>query len=105
MTQQELSLDIQAAHPTSDDLIYIERRGDNYSWRHTTTSTDMLKVRADIADGSLPDVWIYYSGTWPTQDPDRWQAFFDDLLAEMESMGGGADRCRWSLDEPWPHMH
>jgi len=24
----------------------------------------------------------------------------------MEAMAGGfPDRCRWPLDEPWPHMH
>jgi hypothetical protein len=31
--------------------------------------------------------------------------FFDDLLAELESMAGAADRCRWPVDEPWPHQH
>jgi hypothetical protein len=27
------------------------------------------------------------------------------LLAEMESMCGGADRCRWPLDQPYPPGH
>jgi hypothetical protein len=31
--------------------------------------------------------------------------FVEDLLAEMESMCGGADRCRWPLDQPYPVRH
>ena len=29
----------------------------------------------------------------------------DDLIAEMDSMSGGADRCRWPLDQPYPVRH
>ena len=29
----------------------------------------------------------------------------EELLAEMESMCGGADRCRWPLDQPYPIQH
>jgi hypothetical protein len=29
----------------------------------------------------------------------------EDLLAEMESMCGGADRCRWPLDQPYAPGH
>ena len=51
-----------------------------------------------------PDAWMTFSAPWPW-DPQRLRAFFDDLLAELESMVARADRCRWPLDEPWPHMH
>jgi hypothetical protein len=33
------------------------------------------------------------------------RALFDDLLAELESMVDRTDRCRWPVDEPWPHAH
>ena len=70
---------------------------------------------AEDADGALAAissaravarerVWNWAGA--PTQDPDTVSAFFDDLFAEMEPSGsGGEDRCRWSLDDPWPHWH
>jgi hypothetical protein len=45
-----------------------------------------------------------FSVAWPVE-ADRLRPFFDDLLAELESMAAGADRCRWPVDEPWPHFH
>jgi hypothetical protein len=49
---------------------------------------------------------MYYSGRWPIDEPEKLPAFFEDLLAELESMTGAApDRCRWSPDDPWPHSH
>ena len=32
-----------------------------------------------------PDVWMCFSAAWP-EDPARLRTFFDDLLAELESM-------------------
>ena len=55
--------------------------------------------------GPSADVWMSFSAAWPLDDPDRLRAFFDDVIAELESMAGGADRCRWPIDEPWPHFH
>ena len=58
--------------------------------------------------GGPADAWLYYTGRWPPgagAEGSTFPAFFDELLAEMESMVGGADRCRWPLDEPWPHGH
>jgi hypothetical protein len=49
-------------------------------------------------------VWMSFSATWPAE-PQRLRSFLDDLLAELESMAAGADRCRWPVDEPWPHFH
>jgi hypothetical protein len=45
-----------------------------------------------------------FCAAWP-DDPERLRAFFDDLLAELESMVAPADRCRWPADQPWPHFH
>jgi len=103
LNREELYLDILAARPTPDEPVYIERRGEDYSWSHTKSGPDMLAIRS--SSDTLPDAWIYYSGQWPGEDGDRWRAFFDDLIAEMESMAGGGDRCRWPLGEPWPHSH
>ena len=40
----------------------------------------------------------------PGDDPVRRPGLFDDVLAEMETMVSGGDRCRWSPDEPWPRQ-
>lgn len=105
MTREELISNIEAARPSGDDVVYVERRGEEYAWKRTPLGA------AASADGlggeARPDVWIYYTGQWPSGDGDsrQWRLFLDDLLDEMESMAGGFDRCRWPLDEPWPHGH
>jgi hypothetical protein len=48
---------------------------------------------------------MFYSGPWPAGTPAEMSRFAGDLLAEMESMCGGADRCRWPLDQPYPMRH
>ncbi|HEY4019160.1 MAG TPA: hypothetical protein VGM75_10765 [Pseudonocardiaceae bacterium] len=101
MNRTDLFASIVAAGPGSDDVVYLERRGDAYAW-HTVAAADQ---RWDFSGQDGPDVWMYFHGAWPLDDPARLQLFFDDLLEELESMAGGADRCRWPLDEPWPHTH
>ena len=81
---------IAAARPAPGEVIHVERRGDRYAWRRGGPSPGDL-------DGQLPDAWIWYSGTWPLDDPAALSAMFVDLLAELESMTGGADRCRSAL--------
>jgi hypothetical protein len=105
LTREELFSEILAARPGGNDLVYIERRGEDYGWNRVNLGTDMPAARPNSS--TLPDAWIYYSGWWPFENEgiDRWHAFFDDLLAEMESMADGTDRCRWPFDEPWPHGH
>jgi hypothetical protein len=104
MNRDELFASIVATCPGRDDIVYLERRGDCYSWH-------AVPVGAAIADPSPaathdnPDVWMSFSAVWPFDDPARLRAFFDDLLAELESMAARLDRCRWPLDEPWPHAH
>ncbi len=99
MNRDELVAELMADLPEAGELVYIERRGDDYMWHHTDADTI---VSGTDGGASLPDAWIYYSGPWPTQDPDRVSAFFDDMFAEL---GAGEDRCRWSIDDPWPHWH
>ena len=102
MNRSELIAELMADLPEPGELVYIERRGDRYAWRRT--NADTLVTRPD--DGaSPPDAWVYYHGPWPTRDSDAVSAFFDDLFAEMEAAAGGNDRCRWSVDDPWPHKH
>jgi hypothetical protein len=98
MTRDELFASIVAAGPGRDDLVYLERRGDAYDWRVVTTAQTPSAATA-------PDVWMSFSARWPLDQPARLRAFFDDLLAELESMANTADRCRWPVDEPWPHQH
>ena len=103
MTREELFDALRAAHPADDDPVYLQRSGEDYAWSHVQAGADMFDARPGAA--ALPDAWLYYSGRWPNGDTGRWRAFFEDLLAEMEAMAGGADRCRWPLDDPWPHSH
>jgi hypothetical protein len=100
MNREELFASIVAARPGREDTVYLERRGDSYHWRIVPLG-DAVAVTSSESD---PDVWMSFSATWP-ENPDRTRAFFDDLLAELESMASRTDRCRWPLDEPWPHSH
>jgi hypothetical protein len=97
MTRDELIASIVAAGPGRDDTVYLERTGDSYDWR--------LLSAQKPSKTSSPDVWMWFSAAWPLDEPARLHAFFDDLLAELDSMADTADRCRWPIDEPWPHQH
>jgi hypothetical protein len=99
MKRQELFASIVAARPGREDTVYLERRRDSYDWRIMPVDTVATETPSDDAD-----VWMCFSTSWP-EDPTRMRAFFDDLLAELESMASRADRCRWPLDQPWPHSH
>jgi hypothetical protein len=98
MTREELFASIVAARPDRDDTVYLERRGEDYDWR-------IVPVGGLPSGAGDADVWMSFSAVWPIDDPVRMRAFFEDLLAELESMADKVDRCRWRLDEPWPHMH
>ena len=102
MNREELFASIVAARPGRDDTVYLERCGQDYDWR-------VVPLDGAVADSTRPagepDVWMSFSAAWPVDDPGQMRAFFDDLLAELESMADAADRCRWPIDEPWPHRH
>ena len=102
MDRAQLLTAIVDARPGPADVVYVERRGESYGCR-VTGPEEGLALGGGA--GEFPDVWIYWSGEWPAQDGERQRAVFDDLLEEMESMAGGSDRCRWSIDDPWPHRH
>lgn len=103
MDQARLLAEIAAAQTQPDDVLYLERQGDDYRWR--------LLGPGEFQAGNVPqgqselDAWIFYTGPWPTGHPDDLPAFLGELLAEMESMCGGVDRCRWPLDQPYPLRH
>jgi len=99
MDRAELFTSLAAAAPSREDVVYVERRGAAYAWHQVAPGDEP----PDPSSG--PDVWMYFSGDWPQDDQVRLAAFCDDMLAEMESMAGGADRCRWPLDQPWPLSH
>ncbi len=103
MNRQALFTSIVAARPGRDDIVYLERRGDEYDWR-LLHSGDAAVVAAPSVDAG-PDVWMSFSASWPVDDPERLRAFLDDMMAELESMADKTDRCRWPIDEPWPHSH
>jgi glucuronate isomerase len=103
MDRQRLLAEIATAQAKPDNVLYLERQGEDYSWRFL----DAGDVREATAQGGEPgpDAWMVYSGPWPTHERDDLPEFLDELLAEMESMCGGADRCRWPLDQPYPLRH
>ncbi|MBA3419316.1 MAG: hypothetical protein ACR2KO_10995 [Geodermatophilaceae bacterium] len=98
MDQDQLFSSIADAAPSAEDIVYVERRGTAYSWHLVVQGAELPPSSAGA------DVWMYFSGNWPQDDPERLRAFCDDMLAEMESMAGG-DRCRWPLSEPYPLGH
>ena len=101
MDREELFASIVAARPGRDDLVYVERQGEQYQWRMVPDGNAIF----DMPVSGGPEVWMSFSAAWPFEDPARMRAFFDDLLAELDSMADTADRCRWPIDEPWPHFH
>jgi hypothetical protein len=104
MDRAQLLAQITEAGPGPQDAVLLERRGDDYRWTRLEPG-----VAPDLSWGqrpeSSPDAWIFYTGPWPAGRPADLPAFLEDLLAEMESMCGGADRCRWPLDQPYPVRH
>ena len=103
MNRDELFSSIVAARPGRDDIVYLERRGDDYDWQLVPVGD--VAVDPSPSASPTPDVWMSFSATWPVDDPERLRAFFDDVIAELESMADRTDRCRWPIDEPWPHSH
>lgn len=99
LDRDQLRNDMLAHPPKPGELVYVERRADRYAWHKIGATFDVAGV------APAADAWIYYSGEWRERDSPGWDAFFSDLLAELDSMAGGDDRCRWPLDDPWPHAH
>ena len=98
MTRDELFASIVATRPGRDDLVHLGRCGDSCNWR-------MVAIAEMPSSATAPDVWMSFSAAWPIDEPARLRAFFDNLLAELESMAYTADRGRWPVDEPWPRHH
>lgn len=101
MDRTQFLASVASAEPGPGQVLYLERRGEEYAWRPVDDAAAMA-VGSPPEDGQ-PDAWLYF--TWPTGGPEPRRAFALDLLAEMESSAGGVDRCRWPLDQPWPHGH
>lgn len=100
MDWDELAAEILADLPNSGELTYLARTGTAYTW---CVVCDPSQPPHSTPSLPPPDAWIYYSGRWPGMADAA--AFFADLREELESMIGGVDRCRWPLDQPWPHGH
>ena len=94
MDQDALFAAIVAIAPGEGDLLYVERRGETYAMTLTPPGGDMPFPT------DTPDAWIFWSAKWPDDSPDQQRAVFADLLAEMETMAGGADRCHWIAEPP-----
>ena len=105
LTREQLFAELSDAAIAPGDLVFIERRGEDYAWERIGIGTEMPMLGANTE--RRPDVWIYYSGQWPfgSDSLERCRLFFADLLDEMEAMAGDMDHCRWPFDEPWPQRH
>ena len=73
-----------------------------YCWREIGAGQPM----AAAGKGGFPDAWVFSAAPWPVEaDVEAQRAFFDDLLAEIETMVDGPDRCRWDFDDPYNRRH
>jgi hypothetical protein len=102
MDRAQLLAELAGAGTEPGEAVLVERRGQDYLWRRLPPGGVPALARDELPG---PDAWIVYSGPWPVGRPQDLAPFAEDLLAEMESMCGGADRCRWPLDAPWPPGH
>jgi hypothetical protein len=102
VTEEEVFLAIVAARPGPDEVLFVGRSGQEYSWRAVAAGQPMT---AEV-DGVFLDAWMFSAIAWPCDADDaRQRAFFQDLVAEMETMAAGADRCRWEFDDPYGFRH
>ena len=104
MDRARLLAEMTEAGPGPQEAVIVERRGDDYSWARLDPGA-APDLSWEQRMGCGPDAWIFYTGPWPAGRLADLPAFLEDLLAEMESMCGGADRCRWPLDQPYPVRH
>jgi hypothetical protein len=104
MDRTRLLAELAAAEPGPEGVLYLERLGEDYRWRFEAAGSMQVAVSQQPGDRA-PDAWMFYSGPWPGGGPAGLPRFVEDLLAELESMCGGADRCRWPLDQPYPMRH
>ena len=102
MTEDEVFVAILAARPGPEDIVYVGRSDQDYTWRVVNPGGPMLPG----PDGVFPDAWMFTNVAWPVDADEAGQRrFFDDMVAEMETMAGGADRCRWEFDDPYGYRH
>jgi hypothetical protein len=102
MDRSQLLTQILNHFPIPGETMYLQRRGKEYDWSYLDPGATLPQPDGG---GGAPDAWLFYSGTWPDDDPERVAAHLDDLLAELDSMCGGQDRCRCPLDQPYPFEH
>lgn len=102
MTEEEVFEAIVASKPGPDEILFIGRTGKDYSWRSVPPGEPMS---AEV-DGVFFDAWMFGNVAWPTgNDLDEQRRFFDDWVAEMDTMDAGVDRCRWEFDDPYGLRH
>lgn len=102
MTEDEVFDSIVAAKPGPDEVLFVGRNGKEYSWRSVPAGEPMS---AEV-DGVFLEAWMFLTAPWPTGvGVDEQRVFYDDLVAEMETMADGADRCRWEFDDPYGYRH
>ena len=102
MTEEEVFEAILATKPGPDEILFVGRTGKEYSWRFIPPGEPMS---AEV-DGVFLDCWMFSTVAWPRDaDMEAQRDFFDDWVAEMETMADGADRCRWEFDDPYGYRH
>lgn len=102
MTEEEVFDAIVAAAPGPDEILFVGRSGKDYSWRSVQPGEPMSVE----VEGIMLDAWMFSTVAWPTAaDLEEQRDFFDDWVAEMETMADGADRCRWDMDDPYGYRH
>ena len=78
MKVDELYASIEANRPGRDDVVYLERRGDEYDWWIVAPDGAPQPVRSDHLD---PDVWMSFSATWPDEPEEVEIEILPDVAA------------------------
>ena len=103
MNREELFTSIEAARPGRDDIVYLERRGDEYDWRLVPVVMPPSAQRPRPIPS--PTSGCRFRPAGRLSDRERLRAFFDDVIAELESMADRRIAVAGPLDDPWPHTH
>jgi len=79
LNRDDLFIELVTARFDVGEIVYIERRGDQYRWARLSPGA--------IAPGAVPpfpDAWICWDGAFPAGDLGYARQVFDALLADME---------------------
>jgi hypothetical protein len=79
LSRDDLFIDLVTARFDGGELVYVERRADQYHWVRLLPGAVPPWLVAPF-----PDAWICWDGAFPAGDLDYARQVFNALLADME---------------------